>query len=133
MEKLENIRHSLAHLLAAAVLKKFPDAKLAIGPTIENGFYYDFLLPRPLTPDDLKEFKISIKKMIGGNLPFSGKKVTVAEAKKLFKDQPFKLELIKEFANPPAGGKKQPLTVYKTGEVFTDLCLGGHVKNTREI
>ena len=57
MDKIENIRHSLAHLLAAAVLKKFPKAKLGIGPIIEDGFYYDFLLPRPLTPEDLKEFE----------------------------------------------------------------------------
>src|SRR5437870_1391195 len=119
---LDNIRHSLAHLLAAAVLKKFPDAKLGIGPTIENGFYYDFELPRSLTPEDLKEFEKAMKKMISSHLPFSGKEITVAEAKKLFKDQPFKLELIKEFAKD-----KKPLTVYKTGEVFLDLCRGGHV------
>ena len=66
-EKISSIdgkRHSLAHLLAAAVLKKFPGAKLGIGPTIENGFYYDFLLPRTLTPDDLKEFEATMRKLI---------------------------------------------------------------------
>ncbi|MDP2598630.1 MAG: threonine--tRNA ligase [Candidatus Liptonbacteria bacterium] len=125
---LENIRHSLAHLLAAAVLKKFPDAKLGIGPTIENGFYYDFLLPRAIAPEDLKEFEKTMKKFIGANLPFSGKEVTPAEAKKLFKDQQFKLDLIKEFS---AESKK--LTVYQTGDIFLDLCRGGHVENTREI
>ncbi len=125
---LDGIRHSLAHLLAAAVLKEFPDAKLAIGPTIENGFYYDFLLPRSLTPEDLKGFEKNMKKMIGGNLPFSGEEVTVAEAKKKFKDQPFKLELIEEFS-----GEGKKLTIYKTGEIFTDLCRGGHVENTKEI
>ncbi len=124
-KKLDGIRHSLAHLLAAAVLKKFPDAKLAIGPVIENGFYYDFLLPRSLAPEDLKDFEKDMKKMIGGKLAFSGEEVTKAEAKKIFKDQPFKLELIEEFADE---GKK--LTIYKTGDVFLDLCRGGHVDNT---
>src|SRR3989344_7518418 len=124
---LENIRHSLAHLLAAAVLKKFPDAKLGIGPVIENGFYYDFLLPRTLTPEDLKEFEKAVKKMISSKLLFTGKEITPAEAKKLFKDQPFKLELISDFAKENA-----KLTAYQTGDVFTDLCRGGHVENTKE-
>ncbi|OGZ54764.1 MAG: threonine--tRNA ligase [Candidatus Ryanbacteria bacterium RIFCSPLOWO2_01_FULL_48_26] len=126
--KLDHIRHSLAHVLAAAVLKKFPDAKLGIGPTIDDGFYYDFLLPRTLTPEDLKEFEKSMKKMIGQKLPFVGKEITTAEGKKLFKNQPFKLELIKEFSQ-----EKKPLTVYSTGDIFTDLCRGGHVENTKEI
>jgi len=125
---IDGIRHSLSHLLATTVLKKFPKAKLGIGPTIENGFYYDFLLPRTLTPNDLKEFEKEIKKLIAANLPFSGKKITPAEGKKLFKDQPFKLDLIKEFIK-----EKKQLTVYKTGEVFLDLCGGGHVKNSKEI
>lgn len=127
-EQLDHIRHSLAHLLAAAVLKKFPDAKLGIGPTIDDGFYYDFLLPRTLTPEDLKEFEKIMKKMISSNLQFSGKEITATEGKKLFKNQPFKLELLKEFAKD-----KKPLTVYQTGDVFMDLCRGGHVLNTKEI
>ncbi len=125
---VENIRHSLAHLLAAAVLTKFPKAKLGIGPVIENGFYYDFLLPRSIAPDDLKEFESSMRDFIKENLPFTGKKITPAAAKKMFKDQPFKLDLIKEFSLD-----KQPLTAYSTGEIFTDLCRGGHVKDTKEI
>ncbi len=128
MEKIENIRHSLAHLLAAAVLKKFPKAKLGIGPTIENGFYYDFLLSRAFSPEDLQEFEKIIRDLIKQQLSLSGKKITALEAKKIFRDQPFKLELIKEFS-----GEKKPLTVYKTGDVFLDLCRGGHVKNIKEI
>jgi len=128
MERIENIRHSLAHLLAAAVLKKFPKAKLGIGPTIENGFYYDFLLSRAFSPDNLKEFEKIIRDLIKQQLSFSGKKITALEAKKIFRDQPFKLELIKEFSD-----EKKPLTVYKTGDVFLDLCRGGHVKNIKEI
>jgi len=71
-ESLDHVRHSLAHLLAAAVLKKFPKAKLGIGPTIENGFYYDFKLPRPITPDDLKEFEKTMRELVRQKLPFSG-------------------------------------------------------------
>lgn len=127
-KKIDNIRHSLAHLLAAAVLKKFPQAKLGIGPIIENGFYYDFLLPRNLTPDDLQGFQKEMKNMIAARLIFKGKKIAPAEAKKIFKNQPFKLDLIKEFTK-----EKKSLTVYQTGEIFTDLCRGGHVKNTKEI
>ncbi len=125
---LDRIRHSLAHLLAAAVLKEFPDAKLAIGPTIENGFYYDFLLPRSLAPDDLAKFEKTMRSLAAQNLPFKGESVTPGEARALFKDQPFKLELVEEFAK--AGNK---LTVYRTGDAFMDLCRGGHVENTEEI
>ena len=139
--KTENIRHSLAHLLAIAVLKKFPKAKLGIGPVIENGFYYDFKLPRSLAPEDLKEFEKTMRELIKARLNFSGKKITAAEAKKAFRDQPFKLDLIKEFTKDKKG-----LTIYFTGKTpatipysllttdyFMDLCRGGHVKNTSEI
>ena len=128
MAKIENTRHSLSHLLAAVVLKKFPDVKLGIGPVIENGFYYDFLLPRSLAPEDLKDFEKEIKKLISQKLSFTIKKITTAEAKKIFKDQPFKLELINEYTK-----EKRPLSIYKTGDVFIDLCAGGHVKNSGEI
>jgi len=134
--KLDNIRHSLAHLLAAAVLKKFPKAQLGVGPVIENGFYYDFLLPRSLTPADLEEFEKTMRELIKQNLPFSGKKITGAAAKKMFRGQKFKLDLIKQFVK-----EKQSLTAYailqpgsgQAGTIFTDLCRGGHVKNTKEI
>jgi len=127
-EKLDHIRHSLAHLLAAAVLKEFPDAKLGIGPTVENGFYYDFLLPRPITPDDLKTLEKTMRGFVNKKLPFTGREVTPDEARKIFAAQPFKLDLINDFA---AEGKK--LTVYETGDAFMDLCRGGHVENTSEI
>jgi threonyl-tRNA synthetase len=133
-KNIEHIRHSLAHLLAQAVLKKFHDAKLGIGPTIENGFYYDFLLPRNLTPEDLIFFEKEIKNNISKNLAFKGEKISANQAKDFFKNQPFKLELINEFIK-----EKKPLTIFKTinpktKEVyFTDLCRGGHIKNTKEI
>lgn len=134
---IDHIRHSLAHLLAAAVLEKYPKAKLGIGPTIESGFYYDILLANKhksgresarITDVDLPEIEKAMRKFVAQKLPFSGRKVTPAEAKKLFKDQPFKLDLIKEFVK-----EKKGLTVYKTGDIFLDLCRGGHVKNTSEI
>ncbi|MBI4033989.1 MAG: threonine--tRNA ligase [Candidatus Brennerbacteria bacterium] len=127
-KNLDNIRHSLAHLLAAAVLRKFPEAKLGIGPVIEDGFYYDFKLPRSLSPDDLKGFERTMRDLIRQKLPFRGRKTSAAEAKGVFKNQPFKLDLIKEFVK-----EKNPLTIYETGDVFKDLCRGGHVKNTGEI
>lgn len=156
---LENIRHSLAHLLATAVLKKFPDAKLGIGPTIENGFYYDFLLPRTLAPEDLKEFEKTMRELTKQNLVFEGKKVSAVEAKKIFRNQPFKLDLIKEFAkeekqltiyetksvdpsprrddtNPPSRGRSEDnskSSKLKAKSYFLDLCRGGHVENTSEI
>ena len=134
INKINHIRHSLAHLLAAAVLLKFPKAKLGIGPTIENGFYYDFLLPQNLTPENLKELENKIKELIKRNLQFKGKKINLAEAKKLFQNQPFKLELIQDFHKQKLG-----LSIYETinpqtkKTYFVDLCRGGHIKNTNEI
>ncbi|MEK7543009.1 MAG: threonine--tRNA ligase, partial [Patescibacteria group bacterium] len=128
MQNIENVRHSLSHLLAAAVLKKFPKAKFGIGPVIENGFYYDFELPRQITNEDLKKLESEMRKFIKESLAFSQKKISIAEAKKLFKDQPYKLELIKDLSKT-----EKTVSIYKTAGVFTDLCKGGHVKNTKEI
>src|SRR3989344_3543761 len=137
-QPIENIRHSLAHLLAMAVLKKFPQAKLGIGPTIENGFYYDFKLPKPIGDADLKELEQTMRELVAKNLEFTGEKVTPAKARAIFKGQPFKLDLIKNFVK-----EKKQLTVYRTTPPkpyplnpipsFVDLCRGGHVKNTAEI
>src|SRR3989344_2884834 len=136
-DDIETVRHSLAHLLAAAVLKKYPGAKLGIGPVIGNGFYYDFLIANGHEPknessrikeEDLKEFEDEMRSAIKANLEFRGEKVTPAKAKTLFKDQPFKLELIKDFVK-----EKKELTAYKTGDIFLDLCRGGHVNSTSEI
>ena len=126
---LSAIRHSLAHLLAMAVLEKYPEAKLAIGPVIENGFYYDFDFPVGVapTPDDLKEFQKTMRKLVNKELPFVGKEVDMVEAREMFAGEPYKLELIEEFAKDG-----QKLTAYTSGE-FTDLCRGGHIENTSEI
>lgn len=128
-EHLDNIRHSLSHLLATVVREKDPGVKLAIGPVIENGFYYDFEFSGDYspTPEDLKGFQKAMKKLAGKHLPFKGKEVTADEAKKIFSNEPYKLELIEEFSKE---GRK--LTIYETGD-FVDLCKGGHVENTKEI
>ncbi|KKS58328.1 MAG: Threonine-tRNA ligase [Candidatus Nomurabacteria bacterium GW2011_GWA2_42_41] len=128
-DSLHNIRHSLAHLLAIAVLEKDPSAKLGIGPVIDNGFYYDFEFSNGYTPtpEDLKGFEKAMRKMVNKGLLFEGREVSVDDAKKIFAGQPYKLDLINELE-----GEGKNLTIYKTGE-FEDLCKGGHVENTKEI
>lgn len=129
MNTLENQRHSLAHLLAASVLETFPDAKLGVGPVIENGFYYDFLLPRPLTPEDLPKLESRMKELAKQELSFERQEISADEAKKFFTErgQQFKLELISDLEQTG-----EQLSLYKTGD-FIDLCRGGHVDNTAEI
>ncbi|MCS7287202.1 MAG: threonine--tRNA ligase [Anaerolineae bacterium] len=123
---LETLRHSVSHVMAEAVLKLFPEAKLGIGPAIENGFYYDFDLPRALTPEDLKAIEEEMRKIIRGRYPFVRKEISREEALELFKDQPFKLELIQEM--PP----DEVITIY-THDTFTDLCRGPHLEHTGQI
>jgi len=125
-ELLHVVRHSTSHVMAEAVLQMFPDAKIAIGPSIKDGFYYDFDLPRPLTPDDLKEIEKRMKDIIKGKLPFVRRELSRAEALELFADQPYKLELIQDL---PEG---EAISIYTSG-AFTDLCRGPHVENTSEL
>ena len=127
MEKdLSTIRHSMSHVMAEAVLEMFPDAQIAIGPSIENGFYYDFALPRQLTEADLDEITERMKKIIRSDKEFKRIEVSREEAKKMFADQKFKLELIDAI---PEG---ETVTVYNQGG-FTDLCRGPHVSSTKEL
>lgn len=130
MAKIEEIRHSLAHVLAAAVEKKYPGVKFGIGPVIADGFYYDFQFPagQKIGNEDLPELEAEMNKIIKGKYAFRMKEISVDEARKTHKDQPFKLELIGEFAS-----QDQKITVCETENVFTDLCRGGHVKDTSEI
>ena len=127
--ELEAMRHSLAHVLAIAVLDMFPEAKLGIGPAIDDGFYYDFELPRTLIPEDLPILEKKMKHVIKQNLKFEGAEVKPKEAIDALKaaDQPYKVELAEEFAQG-----KEPITFYRTGD-FTDLCRGGHVTSTKQI
>ena len=125
-EKLDLIRHSTAHIMAEAVIEKFPGAKIAIGPSIENGFYYDFDLPRSINNDDLDEISEAMRAIIKARKDFVRAEVTKAEALEMFKDQPYKVELINEM---PEG---EVITTYNQGG-FTDLCRGPHVENTGKI
>jgi len=135
---LYRIRHSTAHVMAQAVLEKFPTARIAIGPAIEEGFYYDFDLPRPLTPEDLQEIESRMRNIIKGNYPFVRKSVSAEEARKVFADQPYKIELIEgiekggldEDGNPVE--VKPEFSIY-THDTFSDLCRGPHVENTSQI
>lgn len=119
-QALDHLHHSTAHLLAAAVLRLWPDTKLTIGPAIENGFYYDFDFTNTITESDL----VKIEKKMADTLKewnqFTHREVTVEEAKEIYKDNPYKLELIDEIV-----GKNEKITLYKSGK-FEDLCRGGH-------
>jgi len=125
MLKIEAIRHSLAHIMAYAVQELFPGVKFGIGPAIENGFYYDFDLPRPLVPEDLPRIETKIKQLIKQDIRFEKKVITKREAKKKFKNQLYKLELIEELT-------EKKVTVYESGK-FVDLCKGPHVKSTLQL
>src|SRR3989344_6271610 len=112
MKEISNLRHSLAHLLAMAVLEKDPGVKLGIGPVIDNGFYYDFEFSNGYTPspEDLKGFEKAIKKMTNKDIPFIGREVSADEARKIFADQPYKIELINELEK---SGEK--ISIYTSG------------------
>lgn len=123
--QLEIMRHSAAHVMAEAVQSMFPDAKFAIGPAVEDGFYYDFDLPRSLTPDDLSLIEAKIGEIIAANVDFLREEISKEEARQLFAAQPYKLELIDEIP-----GEK--VSLYRQGP-FADLCRGPHIKSTKEI
>ena len=119
-------RHSLSHILAKAVTELYDDVKLAIGPAIDNGFYYDFDLPRSITADDFDAITAKMQEILKRGEDFVCREVSVDEAKAIFKDQPYKLELIE-------GLTDEKITLYYTGEDFVDLCRGPHVGNAREL
>ncbi|MFH1228407.1 MAG: threonine--tRNA ligase [Planctomycetota bacterium] len=120
---LETLRHSTSHIMADAVRKLFPAAKLAIGPSIEEGFYYDFEVPAPFLPDDLNKIAKEMSRIIKSNVKFERVDVSREEALKMMKDEPYKIELINEL---PAG---EQISLYKHGN-FTDLCRGPHIAST---
>ena len=136
--QLYRIRHSTAHVMAQAVLEFYPEAKYTIGPPVENGFYYDFDLPRPLVQEDLAKIEKRMRQIIAGGHPFVKKVVSAEEARQIFKDQPYKLELIEglekggfdEYGQPLA--EKPEISIYQS-DTFTDLCRGPHMETTRQI
>ena len=127
---LETLRHSASHVLAAAVLEMFPDAQLGIGPAIEEGFYYDFLLPRTLIPEDLALLEKKMKHLVKQNLKFEKYEEPIEEAEKFLKKtkQTLKLELVADLKKEG----EQKVSFYKTGD-FVDLCRGPHVDSTNEL
>lgn len=136
--QLYKIRHSAAHIMAEAVLELFPDGHIAIGPPIEDGFYYDFMLPRQLTDEDLAGIEKRMQEIIAKGVTFERAEVSADEARKLFASQPYKLELIDglekggldEYGNKTADA---PVISTYTQDGFTDLCRGPHVKSSKEI
>ena len=138
-DNLERLRHSTAHIMAEAVLELFPEGKIAFGPPIEDGFYYDFDLPRSLTPDDLREIEGRMREIIADQYPFQQREVSIEEAKKEFADQPYKLEQIERLATgsvdeygEAAEGPAETLSFY-THHSFTDLCRGPHLDHTGQV
>lgn len=134
MAKIETIRHSLAHILAYAVQELYPGTKFGIGPAIENGFYYDFDFANlhefeheysRINETDLPKIEEKMKELIKKNIKFEKKVISKEEAKKIFNDQPYKLELIKEI-------EEENVSIYQSGK-FIDLCAGPHIKSTKEI
>jgi len=123
---IEALRHTAAHVLAYAVQDLFPDAKPTIGPSIENGFYYDFDRGTPFTPEDLAKLETRMREIVAKNYEMTGEEVTREVALERFKHNPFKVEMAREI---PEG---TPITLYTIGE-FTDLCRGGHAHTTGEI
>ncbi|HLY29143.1 MAG TPA: threonine--tRNA ligase, partial [Aggregatilineales bacterium] len=136
--KLYRIRHSAAHIMAEAVLELFPDGGIAIGPPIEDGFYYDFDLPRQLTDEDLPVIEEKMRRIIKGKFPFVRREVSADEARKLFASQKYKVELIDglekggidEYGNQSS--EAPVISTYKH-DTFEDLCRGPHLANTGEI
>ncbi len=122
-EDLSALRHTLAHLLAAATLKHHPDAKLTLGPSIDNGFYYDIQFDTPLKDEDLAPIEKTMREMLPSWTAFTHEEVSQEEAHARFEGNPFKQELIEEIAQ-----RNESITLYTCG-AFTDLCRGGHVEH----
>ena len=137
--ELYRIRHSASHVMAQAVMEMFPgQARIAIGPPIDDGFYYDFELPRSLTPEDLQAVEARMRQIIDEDHPFERQALSGDDARRMFADQPYKLELI---AGLEAGGQdeyggvideKPEISIFRDG-AFTDLCRGPHVERTGQI
>lgn len=127
---IEILRHSTSHVLASAVLEMFPEAKFGVGPAIENGFYYDFDLPRTLIPEDLPLLEEKMKEIIKKDFPFERAEISIKEAGEKFSKlgQTYKLELINDLKEDG----KEKVSIYKTGN-FVDLCSGPHIESTEEI
>ena len=128
LDALNILRHSSAHILAQAVLNLYPDAQYGVGPSIENGFYYDFLFSKPLKESDLLDIELEMKKIVKSSQNFVRSEITKKDATKLFKKQTLKIELI-ESAESNEGVGNDTVSLYHNDE-FVDLCMGPHIPNT---
>ena len=126
-DQIEHLRHSLAHLLGAAVLELYPKSKLAIGPAIDDGFYYDIDVAGVISDNDLSKIEKKMREILKTWKTFEGREVSANEAKDIFPDNPYKKEIIDELTE-----KGEKITLYTSGS-FTDLCRGGHVENAKDI
>ena len=144
-EAIYKLRHSTAHVMAEAVIERFPEAHIAIGPPIKDGFYYDFDLGRnpdgslkTFAPEDLEAIEKRMRQIVAGKFPFIRQEVSAAEAKKLFADQPYKIELIEGLEQ---GGvdeygettEEPPVISTYQHDHFVDLCRGPHLEHTGQI
>lgn len=131
MPKIETIRHSLSHIMASAVQELYPGTKFGIGPATDHGFYYDFDLSAVasdksgITPDDLPKIEKRMKELVSQNIKFEKKDISKEKAREIFKDQPYKLELVEELPG-------KTVSIYESGK-FIDLCRGPHVRSAKEI
>ena len=125
-DALAVLRHSSAHALATAVRRLFPDAGIGFGPAIDDGFYYDFDVPRPFTPEDLERIEAEMRKVVEGDQAFVREEVTREDARRRFAGDPLKLERLEEIPEGDA------ITVYRSG-AFEDLCRGPHAPSTGRI
>ena len=128
LDALNILRHSSAHILAQAVLNLYPDAQYGVGPSIENGFYYDFLFSKPLKESDLLDIELEMKEIVKSSQNFVRSEITKKDATKLFKKQTLKIELI-ESAESNEGVGNDTVSLYHNDE-FVDLCMGPHIPNT---
>ena len=128
LDALNILRHSSAHILAQAVLNLYPDAQYGVGPSIENGFYYDFLFSKPLKESDLLDIELEMKKIVKSSQNFVRSEITKKDATKLFKKQTLKIELIESAASNEGVGN-DTVSLYHNDE-FVDLCMGPHIPNT---
>lgn len=126
-EAKEVLHHSSAHILALAILRLYPNVKLTIGPAIENGFYYDLDTEKPITEEDFEKIEDEAKKIISEKIPFKRFDVSYNEAKEIFKDNPYKIEMIEDLKK-----EDQKITYYTLGD-FKDLCRGPHLKHSGKV
>ena len=125
--ELEMVRHSLAHILAKAIVSLYPETKLTIGPAIDDGFYYDIDLEHSITSDEYDKIEKRMKEIINKGEIFTRKVVNKKEALELFKNNPYKQEIINELED------NEEISLYYTGDDFVDLCRGPHVDSTRQL